>query len=62
MKYVSAAAEGFQWDVCGEYEVGMIEIDEEVMITAKQAPLYTGKHCHVAIPVYAIPQNLASLL
>jgi hypothetical protein len=30
MKYVSAAAEGFQWDVCGKYEVGMpvIEIDD----------------------------------
>jgi prolyl 3-hydroxylase /prolyl 3,4-dihydroxylase len=28
VKYVSTAAEGSRWDVCGEYEVGMIEIDE----------------------------------
>ena len=28
VKYVSAAAEGSRWDVCGEYEVGMIEADE----------------------------------
>jgi len=28
VKYVSAAAEGSRWDVCGEYEVGMIEVDE----------------------------------
>lgn len=25
VKYVSAAAEGSRWDVCGEYEVGMLE-------------------------------------
>ncbi|EIW76255.1 hypothetical protein CONPUDRAFT_130769 [Coniophora puteana RWD-64-598 SS2] len=33
VKYVSAAAEGSRWDVCGEYEVGMIqdESDEEEM-------------------------------
>ena len=29
VKYVSAAAEGSRWDVCGEYEVGMIEEDDE---------------------------------
>ena len=28
VKYVSAVAEGSRWDVCGEYEVGMIEVDE----------------------------------
>ncbi|KAI0307124.1 Oxoglutarate and iron-dependent oxygenase degradation C-term-domain-containing protein [Multifurca ochricompacta] len=28
VKYVSAAAEGSRWDVCGEYEVGKIEADE----------------------------------
>jgi hypothetical protein len=28
VKYVSAAAEGSRWDVCGEYEVGMIEADD----------------------------------
>lgn len=28
VKYVSASAEGSRWDVCGEYEVGMME--EEV--------------------------------
>jgi len=27
IKYISAAAEGSRWDVCGEYEVGMIEAD-----------------------------------
>jgi hypothetical protein len=25
VKYISAAAEGSRWDVCGEYEVGMLE-------------------------------------
>ena len=25
VKYVSAAAEGSRWDVCGEYEIGMVE-------------------------------------
>ncbi len=25
VKYVSAAAEGSRWDVCGEYEVGMMQ-------------------------------------
>ncbi|KAF9559662.1 hypothetical protein CPC08DRAFT_708705 [Agrocybe pediades] len=25
VKYVSAAAEGSRWDICGEYEVGMVE-------------------------------------
>ncbi|KAH6914664.1 nuclear protein [Coprinopsis sp. MPI-PUGE-AT-0042] len=29
VKYVSAAAEGSRWDVCGEYEVGMAQEDEE---------------------------------
>ncbi|KDR84123.1 hypothetical protein GALMADRAFT_236792 [Galerina marginata CBS 339.88] len=32
VKYVSAAAEGSRWDVCGEYEVGMVQetqADEE---------------------------------
>ncbi|KAI0347151.1 nuclear protein [Trametopsis cervina] len=28
VKYVSAAAQGSRWDVCAEYEVGMIEEDE----------------------------------
>ena len=30
VKYVSAAAPGSRWDVCGEYEVGMIQEDEGV--------------------------------
>ena len=25
VKYVSAAAPGSRWDICGEYEVGMVE-------------------------------------
>lgn len=29
VKYVSAAAEGSRWDVCGEYEIGMLEEEEE---------------------------------
>jgi prolyl 3-hydroxylase /prolyl 3,4-dihydroxylase len=29
VKYVSAAAEGSRWDVCGEYEVGMVEVDDD---------------------------------
>lgn len=28
VKYVSATAEGSRWDVCGEYEIGMIEEDD----------------------------------
>ena|SRR5258707_11041369 len=28
VKYVSAAADGSRWDVCGEYEAGMVEVDE----------------------------------
>lgn len=28
VKYVSAAAEGSRWDVCGEYEVGMVQEEE----------------------------------
>jgi hypothetical protein len=28
VKYVSAAAEGSRWDVCGEYEVGMMQEDD----------------------------------
>ncbi|CAK5263102.1 unnamed protein product, partial [Mycena citricolor] len=29
VKYVSALAEGSRWDVCGEYEVGMVEQDAD---------------------------------
>jgi len=29
VKYVSAAAEGSRWDICAEYEVGMMEEDDE---------------------------------
>jgi hypothetical protein len=29
VKYVSAAAESSRWDVCGEYEVGMVQEDNE---------------------------------
>lgn len=29
VKYISAAAEGSRWDVCAEYEVGMIQEAEE---------------------------------
>ncbi|KIY53876.1 hypothetical protein FISHEDRAFT_63225 [Fistulina hepatica ATCC 64428] len=29
VKYVSAAAPGSRWDVCGEFEVGMLEEDDE---------------------------------
>lgn len=29
VKYVSAAAEGSRWDVCGEYEVGKLEVEDE---------------------------------
>lgn len=29
VKYVSAAAEGSRWDVCGEYEVGMVQEDND---------------------------------
>jgi len=29
VKYISAAAEGSRWDVCGEYEVGMLEEQDE---------------------------------
>jgi len=29
VKYVSAAAEGSRWDVCGEYEVGMVQEEDE---------------------------------
>lgn len=29
VKYVSAAAEGSRWDICGEYEVGMVQQDGE---------------------------------
>jgi prolyl 3-hydroxylase /prolyl 3,4-dihydroxylase len=28
VKYVSAAAEGSRWDVCGEFEIGMVDVDE----------------------------------
>lgn len=29
VKYVSAAAEGSRWDVCGEYEIGMVQEADE---------------------------------
>ncbi|EIN10953.1 hypothetical protein PUNSTDRAFT_85412 [Punctularia strigosozonata HHB-11173 SS5] len=29
VKYVSAAAEGSRWDICGEYEIGALEEDED---------------------------------
>ncbi|KAF7302065.1 Nuclear protein [Mycena indigotica] len=29
VKYVSASAEGSRWDVCGEYEVGMVEREDD---------------------------------
>ena len=29
VKYVSAAAPGSRWDICGEYEVGMVTDDSE---------------------------------
>ncbi|KIY52290.1 hypothetical protein FISHEDRAFT_35504 [Fistulina hepatica ATCC 64428] len=29
VKYVSAAAEGSRWDICGEYEVGLVQEDED---------------------------------
>lgn len=29
VKYVSAAAEGSRWDVCGEYEVGVVQEAED---------------------------------
>ena len=29
VKYVSAAAEGSRWDVCGEYEIGMVQEDDD---------------------------------
>ena len=28
VKYVSAAAEGSRWDVCGEYEIGIVEEEQ----------------------------------
>ena len=27
VKYVSAAAEGSRWDICGEFEIGMVQED-----------------------------------
>ncbi|KAF8165734.1 Oxoglutarate and iron-dependent oxygenase degradation C-term-domain-containing protein [Crassisporium funariophilum] len=30
VKYVSAASEGSRWDVCGEYEVGVVQEEEEI--------------------------------
>lgn len=30
VKYVSAAAEGSRWDVCGEFEIGMVEEEADV--------------------------------
>ncbi|KAI0959594.1 hypothetical protein AcW1_004377 [Taiwanofungus camphoratus] len=29
VKYVSAAAEGSRWDVCGEFEIGLVQQEEE---------------------------------
>jgi hypothetical protein len=29
VKYVSAAAEGSRWDVCGEFEIGVIDVDDD---------------------------------
>ncbi|THH32761.1 hypothetical protein EUX98_g1463 [Antrodiella citrinella] len=29
VKYVSAAAEGSRWDVCGEYECGAVQLDDD---------------------------------
>lgn len=29
VKYVSAAADGSRWDICGEYECGTVEVDDE---------------------------------
>jgi len=29
VKYVSAAAAGSRWDICSEFEVGMVEEDED---------------------------------
>jgi hypothetical protein len=28
VKYVSAAAGGSRWDVCGEYEIGVLQMNE----------------------------------
>lgn len=29
VKYVSAAADGSRWDICGEYECGAVEVEDE---------------------------------
>jgi hypothetical protein len=29
VKYVSAAAGGSRWDVCGEYEIGVLQVNED---------------------------------
>ena len=29
VKYVSAAAQGSRWDICGEYEVGAVQEEDE---------------------------------
>ena len=29
VKYISAAAPGSRWDICGEYSIGMLEEDED---------------------------------
>lgn len=29
VKYVSAAAEGSRWDICGEYEIGVLQEDSD---------------------------------
>ena len=29
VKYISAKAPGSRWDVCGEWEVGQVEVDDE---------------------------------
>ena len=30
VKYVSAAAEGSRWDVCAEYEIGMVAEEDDI--------------------------------
>ena len=29
VKYVSAAAQGSRWDICGEFEIGMVQEEED---------------------------------
>lgn len=35
VKYVSASAEGSRWDICGEYEVGTMEADDDGDMTVE---------------------------